>query len=122
MITEQDLQEAIAECLGQRKPNAATCLKLASFYIIKHELYPEEADKPFLPINDYSLANGPGLDNNQTDDYNQANEYYSETDFGKSIKNKDITNILDIFDELMTALQVLQPRLYNNVLKKLNEL
>lgn len=122
MITEQDLQEAIAECLGQRKPNAATCLKLASFYIIKHELYPEKTDEPFLPINNYSLANSYDLENNPTDNYNQVNEYYSETDFGKSIENKNTTDILNIFDELMTALQVLQPRLYNNVLKKLNEL
>lgn len=122
MITEQDLQEAIAECLGQRKPNAATCLKLASFYIIKHELYPEDADESFLPVNGYSLANSYDLADNPTDNYNQVNEYYSETDFGKSIENKNITNILNIFDELMTALQVLQPRLYNNVLKKLNEL
>ena len=34
MITEQDLLEAIAECQGQRNPNANTCIKLAAYYII----------------------------------------------------------------------------------------
>ena len=41
MITEQDLQEAIAECQGERHPNANTCMKLAAFYTIKNELYPD---------------------------------------------------------------------------------
>lgn len=117
MITEQDLQEAIAECLGQRNPNASTCLKLASFYIIKHELYPKDDDN-IKAITDEFLSNKYQF---EPDHYTEP-EYYSETEFGKSIKNKDIINILNIFDELMTALQVLQPRLYNNVLDKLNNL
>ena len=112
MITEQDLQEAIAECLGQRNPGISTCLKLAAFYTIRNELYPENAknnkiNNQFLPI-EYSYQPPP--------------EYNSETEFGKIIKNKNEIDILGIFDELMTALQVLQPRLYNNVLDKLNNL
>ena len=44
MITEKDLQEAIAECIGQRNPNANTAIKLAAFYTIKRELYGEDKD------------------------------------------------------------------------------
>ena len=112
MITEKDLQEAIAECLGQRNPGISTCLKLAAFYTIRNELYPEntknnKVNNQFLPI-EYSYQPPP--------------KYTSETDFGKIIENKNEIDILGIFDELMTALQVLQPRLYNNVLDKLNNL
>ena len=42
MITEKDLQEAIAECQGERSPNASTCIKLAAFYTIKEHLYPDQ--------------------------------------------------------------------------------
>ena len=46
MITENDLQEAIAECEGVRNPTANTCLKLAAFYTIKDKLYPEPQIEP----------------------------------------------------------------------------
>ena len=116
MITEQDLQEAIAECLGQRNPGISTCLKLAAFYTIKNELYPEntknnKVNNQFLPIEYRSESS-----------YQSPPKYFSETEFGKIIENKNEIDILGIFDELMTALQVLQPRLYNNVLDKLNNL
>ena len=54
MITEKDLQEAIAECQGQRNPNANTCIKLAAFYTIRRELFGEEKDAGMLP--GYSYA------------------------------------------------------------------
>ena len=38
MITEKDLMEAIAECQGQRNPNANTCIKLAAYYTILNNL------------------------------------------------------------------------------------
>ena len=40
MITEQDLQAAIAECEGVRNPTSNTCLKLAAYYTIKDKMYP----------------------------------------------------------------------------------
>ena len=42
MITEKDLQEAIAECEGQRNPNANTCIKLAAFYTIRQHMFGED--------------------------------------------------------------------------------
>ena len=44
MIREEDLQEAIAECQGQRNPNANTAIKLAAFYTIRRELFGEGKD------------------------------------------------------------------------------
>lgn len=44
MITERDLDEAIAECQGQPHPNANTCIKLAAYYIIKDYMVDSKAN------------------------------------------------------------------------------
>ena len=46
MITERDLQEAIAECNGERNPNANTCIKLAAFLTIQKEMFGKPEEKP----------------------------------------------------------------------------
>ena len=56
MITEQDLQAAIAECKGQRNPTANTCIKLAAFYTIKNELFPEQSEP--IRQSGYSYSSG----------------------------------------------------------------
>lgn len=106
MITEKDLHEAIAECQGQRNPNANTCIKLASFYtILDHLNKSEEARSSEMP--NYSFSAAPGM------------EYESDTDFGQKIANMDINDILAIMDELMTTLSAVNPRLYAAVMRKL---
>lgn len=42
MITERDLDEAIAECQGQPHPNSNTCIKLAAFLTIKNFMFGKE--------------------------------------------------------------------------------
>lgn len=105
MITEYDLQEAIAECEGQRNPNANTCLKLAAFYTIRDKLYPakkEEAD--IMPV--YSTSSEP---------------IKSETEFMQAVQSIDRESLLSIIDELMTTLQVILPRLYDGVMRKIKQ-
>lgn len=58
MITEHDLQEAIAECQGERNPNAQTCIKLAAFYTIRDHLYPEPQQDQIEPRT-YSYTAAP---------------------------------------------------------------
>lgn len=109
MITEQDLQEAIAECIGQRNPTASTCIKLAAFYTIKNELFPDEFKNDIAPIS-YSYASSPDL------------EYDSGTEFSNYIKGKNRHDVIKILDELMSTIQVLQPKLYQGVLRKIDSL
>ena len=101
MITEQELREAIAECQGQRNPNANTCIKLASYYTILDHM-----DKEIIQpqIQSYSFASAP---------------YSSNTEFGQRIANMDINDVLTVMDELMTTLSIINPRLYNGVMAKL---
>jgi len=105
LITEQDLREAIAECQGQRNPNASTAIKLASFFtILDHITDDSKLDKP--QTQQYSFAPPPTV-------------YDSGTDFSDRIQGMDMNDVLAVMDELMTTLSVVNPRLYDAVLRKL---
>ena len=111
MITEQDLLEAIAECQGQRNPNASTCIKLAAFYTIKRELF--DQPKVAMPQSDYSYASAP----DKKDD--ALVEMDSDTEFARMVVGRKQSEIMPVIDELMETVKMIHPRLYNAVLDKL---
>ena len=116
MITERDLEQAIAECQGERNPNANTCIKLAAFYTIKNEMFGNSepvGNVDRLP--EYSYAAAPAEPVETTIDY------YSDTDFSRVIDGRNPNDIWPVMDELMSTLQVLQPRLYDGVMRKLQD-
>lgn len=110
MITEKDLQEAIAECQGERHPNANTCIKLAAFYTIKNEMFRKD-EHVEIPeqLPSYSYASQP----------EDTITYDSGSEFSQMIHGKRVDEVLDVMDELMETLQVINPRLYAGVLRKL---
>ena len=112
MITEHDLQEAIAECEGQRNPTANTCIKLAAFYIIKKHMFGEEDSEPER----YSYAPAPEQTGPEP-----VIDYESDTEFSQAIAGRDPLEIWSIMDELMSTLQVVNPRLYAGVMRKIAE-
>lgn len=106
MITEKDLLEAIAECQGERNPNANTCIKLAAFYTIRDHLFPQEGE-------------------NNVESYSYASELaeiviegWSGTEFSQAVDGQELYGVLEVIDDLMSTLQVLNPRLYDSVLRK----
>ena len=113
MITEKDLQEAIAECEGQKNPNANTCIKLAAFYTIMNNLYPTTPLS--LPVRE-----GEGEVRHS---YSQAPddtiEYDGESEFSHIINGMHLYDVLDIVDELMSTVQIVNPKLYDAVIRKL---
>ena len=113
MITEKDLQEAIAECQGQRNPNANTCIKLAAYYIIRNEMFGTEDPVIETPVYSYS---GPPEDQFET-----QIEYDSGSEFSQVINGNTARDIWPIMDELMDTLQVINPRLYAGVIQRLEE-
>lgn len=114
MITEKDLQEAIAECQGQRNPTSTTCIKLAAFLIIKRELYPEQDPEPFNePPPVYSYANQPEPAETIT--------YDSGTEFSRLVDGQPMEDVLSVIDELMDVLHTINPRLYDGVMRKLEK-
>lgn len=111
MITEKDLQEAIAECIGQRNPNANTAIKLAAYYTIKRELYGEDKEAVQLPSPaGYSFAPAPeeSLVNNPSD-----------SEFARIIDGRPQTEIWPLMDEMMDTISMIHPNLYHAVLDRL---
>ena len=108
MITERDLQEAIAECEGIRNPTSSTCLKLAAYYTLQDKMFRKEPERPT-----YSFAKGPPM--KQVDKVS----YSSDTEFSKAILGKDMNEVLEIIDELMSVLEATNPRLYSGVMRKI---
>jgi hypothetical protein len=106
VITEQDLNEAIAQCQGQKNPNANTCIKLAAFYTIKDKMY-ESKEEETAGRYSYDLPQDGTI------------IYDGDSDFAKTINNKNIYEILPVLDELMETLKYINPRLYRGILEKL---
>lgn len=112
MITQQDLQAAIAECEGEKRPNANTCIKLAAFYTIKDHLYPQQDNKE---------TPEPVIQAYRGGSYSEGYKYSSDSEFGGIVAEKGAENIMPIIDELMTTLSVLNPRLYAGVMRRLKD-
>lgn len=109
MITLQDLTEAIRECEGQRSPNANTAMKLAAFYTIRNELYPE--GQPVQIERGYSYDPPPAA---------EVISYESATKFGQAVHGKDTAPVMAVLDDLMTVLQSAQPRLHRRIVNQID--
>lgn len=114
MITEQDLQAAIAECKGQRNPNANTCLKLAAFYTIMDHMNNEDS-APVSAETDsrYSASTGVPVG------YSYAPN--GDSEFLQKISMVDPDRAWSVIDEMVSAIKVLNPRLYAGVMRKLDD-
>lgn len=106
MIRVEDLQEAIAECQGQRNPNAQTCIKLAAYYTILDHISAREGG----PVASVDLMPPAGY------------SYSSETEFSAAIRGKNADIVMPVIDDLMSALAVLHPKLYRATIQKLSDL
>ena len=98
MITERDLQEAIAECEGSRNPTSATCVKLAAYYALLDRKKPQ-------------IESG----------YSGAFEQipYSNSYFSQAVERVGIETAYPVIDELMETLYVINRPLYESVLAKI---
>lgn len=109
MITEQDLQEAIAECQGQRNPNANTCIKLAAFLTIHRELFGEGKEAGPLPGYSYAMQTEP--------EPTILNDSGSE--FAEAINGRPQAEVWPLLDEMMETIHAIHPRLFRAVMDRL---
>ena len=117
MITERDLIQAIAECQGERNPNANTCIKLAAFYTIRNEMFPEQTEDSSATVREnpnvgYSYDPGP---------VENTIDYQSDSEFSRIIDGRDPAEIWPVMDELMDTLMVIHRRLYDGVMRQLQK-
>ena len=103
MITEQDLKAAIAECQGERNPDARTCIKLAAYYTIQQAMY---------GVQGYSYATEP-------DRTPYTISLNSGTEFARAVEGRSPDEIMPIMDEAMTLLQTVFPQCYDAILRRL---
>lgn len=106
MISERELVEAINECENAPK-SLRNCEKLATYYTLLDKLYPVEKD--------YERAMQA-----------ERRGYFdplsiSDSEFMQVISDIDWECLLKILDELMDTIQVVQPKLYDAVMRKLRE-
>ena len=103
MISRGDLEIAVAELLDGA-PTYQTCSKLADLYIILDHIKPGYSEKV------------------AQQETKKVAHRETESKFMQAISGKDIGDIMSVMDELMEATEVLNPRLYENVLIRINEL
>ena len=99
MMTRHDLEAAIHECenLPLNYPN---CEKLATFYTIYDHLYTARADLVEKQVQ--SVVGDHG-----------------DSEFLQAVKDKNSDEIWSLMDELMSALAVMNPRLYDGIMARL---
>ena len=107
MITQHDLDTAIAECQGKQNPDSKTCIMLAAFYTIKREMF-GDGEKIQHPTQSFAPA-----------PIRNTVEINSDSEFARAIDGRDLDEVFPIIDELMETLQLIQPRLYDAVMMKL---
>ncbi len=110
MIKEEDLIEAIAECQGEKNPNANTCMKLAAYYTILNNI---------RGVPNINVGNIPSY--SYSSEPTERVMYDSGTEFSEAVKGMDVNDFMEIMDDLMEALQVLMPKLYYATLDKLRD-
>lgn len=102
MISEKELYKAIDSLETCNNPTYETVKKLADFYIVKNELYGcSEPKEKSVEVEETVIGD------------------YGDSDFCKLICGQDSIRVFEVMDELMSTLEIINPRLYNGVMRKL---
>lgn len=104
MITKREIDGAIREC-EDAPVSYQNCERLATFYTIRDHLF--EDDVAEAREIEYS-HNAPQI----VDDY-------GDSEFMQAIAGRDPAEMWSVMDELMEAVYVTNPRLYESVMRKL---
>lgn len=105
MIREDELLDAIAECQGERNPDAKTCIKLAAYYTILNNLYnKEEIHEPKQESYSYAPYKGSG------------------SELREAVNGLTLEDVMPVLEELMETVELLIPKLYKATITRLKEL
>lgn len=102
MFTKVELMDAINELL-EGKHSIQNCAKLSAIYTVLDHLYPPD-----------DVLTGYSGDS----DYNSIGRY-GNSEFLKSITGHDPKEMWLLMDELMQTLTIINPRLYDSVMRRL---
>lgn len=102
MIKKQELENAISQ-LEQLPPTLSNCEKLATYYTIYDHNYGEQPQTLFS-------SNSSNVD------------IYGDNPIVQAVNGKDQVKVWNVIQELMEAIQVLAPNLYEATIEKLNNI
>lgn len=108
MFSQAELIDGINELL-EGKHSVQNCEKLAAIYTVLDHLYPVVSARE---LGGYSGAVG-------TEETERSVSRYGNTEFLDAISGKDQREMWLLMDELMTTLSVINPRLYDGVMRKI---
>lgn len=114
MLDINEINWAISQ-LEQEESSFPAYNKLASLYTIRDKM--QGTERPELPYESsgYSQASTPAIEI-------QSLGQYGNSEFLQSIAGKDVAAVFGVIDSLMEDLQVVNPRVYNNVLRKIGRI
>lgn len=118
MVTEKDVQEAIAYCEGKLDPKRDDALLLAACYTIRREMLGNRDELSRVPA--YSYAAPPELPETYS---RQSGETtvgdYGDSDFLRAVQGKNPAEMWKVVDNLMENLKMVNPRVYEGVMRKI---
>ena len=103
MYTQAELVDAINE-LHNGSHTFQNCNKLAAAYVV---------------LDHISQNQGYSTETPKIEVKSDSVDQYGDSEFLYSIKGKSNSDLWLIMDELMTTLEILNPRLYNSVMDKI---
>ena len=111
MIDEKELRLWIAR-LEVEESSWPNYQKLAALYIIQNQNAPKEPERPML----YSAASAP------VKTYaSETVSRYGDSDFLQAVSGMSPARAWEIMDELMDSLKIVNERVYNSVMRKLEK-
>lgn len=111
MITKEELQEGIHLCkLGE--PTPEKMIRLGAYYTVYDHLFGEEKS---APVPTYSTA---PAQQEQAEPIDTS----GNSDFLSAARGKNSAKVLDLMDELMETMKMIQPRIYDSVMRRIKEL
>lgn len=94
-----------------RSPNANTAIKLAAFYTILDHL---DDGAPAGNINEQNSFKGYSMSAPEA-----IVQFDGESEFAQTINGRDQSEVWPVMDELMSTIKIMNERLYNGVMRKL---
>lgn len=114
MVDVREIDGAIAE-IENSELTMTRVKNLAALYVVKNQQFADVSPAPQKaewqePARYYEAAKPP------------TRAAVGGSDFLQAVSNVDTTAALNVLDELMSALYVTNPKVYNNVMRKLERL
>lgn len=119
MYTKYELLDGISELL-EGKHSVQNCEKLAAIYTVLDHLYPENAEnQQKTALNSQNM--GYSYDNKVETENKPVVGRYGNSEFLQAVAGEDLKSVFLLLDELMDAVAVLMPKLYDNFMHRLTE-